>query len=138
MKRRPPRSKRTDTLFPYTTLFRSVNADETKNGVAFENKRITRADANRFGGIPCFPEHFIAGLEDLDHSPNSSVACCRVTQRLVVPRVMVGTLPARTMSEGRQSASAPTAMTISGEVVGAVSLACLASDRKSTRLNSSH
>src|SRR3546814_10070933 len=23
MKRRPPRSKRTDTLFPYTTLFRS-------------------------------------------------------------------------------------------------------------------
>src|SRR3546814_17111298 len=31
-----------------------VNADETKNGVAFENKRITRADATRFGGIPCF------------------------------------------------------------------------------------
>src|SRR3546814_10475836 len=24
MKRRPPRSKRTDTLFPYTTLFRSL------------------------------------------------------------------------------------------------------------------
>src|SRR3546814_2391996 len=24
MKRRPPRSKRTDTLFPYTTLFRSA------------------------------------------------------------------------------------------------------------------
>src|SRR3546814_21120704 len=29
MKRRPPRSTRTDTLFPYTTLFRSgLNADE--------------------------------------------------------------------------------------------------------------
>src|SRR3546814_12466423 len=26
MKRRPPRSTRTDTLFPYTTLFRSVGA----------------------------------------------------------------------------------------------------------------
>src|SRR3546814_14584303 len=26
MKRRPPRSTRTDTLFPYTTLFRSANA----------------------------------------------------------------------------------------------------------------
>src|SRR3546814_20617523 len=25
MKRRPPRSTRTDTLFPYTTLFRSMN-----------------------------------------------------------------------------------------------------------------
>src|SRR3546814_12178170 len=27
MRRRPPRSKRTDTLFPYTTLFRSAKAD---------------------------------------------------------------------------------------------------------------
>src|SRR3546814_3232001 len=28
MRRRPPRSTRTDTLFPYTTLFRSATADE--------------------------------------------------------------------------------------------------------------
>src|SRR3546814_2728574 len=28
MLRRPPRSTRTDTLFPYTTLFRSVGADD--------------------------------------------------------------------------------------------------------------
>src|SRR3546814_15103619 len=28
MHRRPPRSTRTDTLFPYTTLFRSVAADQ--------------------------------------------------------------------------------------------------------------
>src|SRR3546814_17844917 len=28
MIRRPPRSTRTDTLFPYTTLFRSVEANE--------------------------------------------------------------------------------------------------------------
>src|SRR3546814_4195093 len=27
MIRRPPRSTRTDTLFPYTTLFRSIDAD---------------------------------------------------------------------------------------------------------------
>src|SRR3546814_14678352 len=27
MRRRPPRSTRTDTLFPYTTLFRSVEAE---------------------------------------------------------------------------------------------------------------
>src|SRR3546814_15905752 len=30
MIRRPPRSTRTDTLFPYTTLFRSANADLVK------------------------------------------------------------------------------------------------------------
>src|SRR3546814_2770536 len=29
MRRRPPRSTRTDTLFPYTTLFRSVGAERT-------------------------------------------------------------------------------------------------------------
>src|SRR3546814_18883041 len=31
MIRRPPRSTRTDTLFPYTTLFRSWKADESGN-----------------------------------------------------------------------------------------------------------
>src|SRR3546814_9049258 len=30
MIRRPPRSTRTDTLFPYTTLFRSLCSDETR------------------------------------------------------------------------------------------------------------
>src|SRR3546814_6640810 len=34
MKQRPPRSTRTDTLFPYTTLFRSeVRGDELRRGL---------------------------------------------------------------------------------------------------------
>src|SRR3546814_16974992 len=32
MKRRPPRSTRTDTLFPYTTLFRSIARDLCRAG----------------------------------------------------------------------------------------------------------
>src|SRR3546814_8332003 len=36
MIRRPPRSTRTDTLFPYTTLFRSVN-DRTDHHAAIAN-----------------------------------------------------------------------------------------------------
>src|SRR3546814_15080350 len=32
MRRRPPRSTRTDTLFPYTTLFRSGRKDVTRDG----------------------------------------------------------------------------------------------------------
>src|SRR3546814_10678705 len=32
MIRRPPRSKRTDTLFPYTTLFRAEPAGEVRGG----------------------------------------------------------------------------------------------------------
>src|SRR3546814_20581234 len=34
MIRRPPRSTRTDTLFPYTTLFRSVGDDRRRGAVA--------------------------------------------------------------------------------------------------------
>src|SRR3546814_9992658 len=33
MIRRPPRSTRTDTLFPYTTLFRSVHADAAQRAL---------------------------------------------------------------------------------------------------------
>src|SRR3546814_6692185 len=33
MIRRPPRSTRTDTLFPYTTLFRSVGVDVVRSSV---------------------------------------------------------------------------------------------------------
>src|SRR3546814_1815548 len=35
MIRRPPRSTRTDTLFPYTTLFRSVGRDTCVNPLPF-------------------------------------------------------------------------------------------------------
>src|SRR3546814_10407264 len=38
MKRRPPRSTRTDTLFPYTTLFRSL-LESGQHGIAGENLR---------------------------------------------------------------------------------------------------
>src|SRR3546814_11553789 len=36
MIRRPPRSTRTDTLFPYTTLFRSPAPDRRRRGKVFE------------------------------------------------------------------------------------------------------
>src|SRR3546814_21080214 len=42
MIRRPPRSTRTDTLFPYTTLFRSVRP---------AGERDLRADAGRLVGL---------------------------------------------------------------------------------------
>src|SRR3546814_8500014 len=36
MIRRPPRSTRTDTLFPYTTLFRSLREESGRSGVALQ------------------------------------------------------------------------------------------------------
>src|SRR3546814_21145046 len=40
MIRRPPRSTRTDTLFPYTTLFRSTGADAPATGGIRMKKRV--------------------------------------------------------------------------------------------------
>src|SRR3546814_15406119 len=50
--RRPPRSTRTDTLFPYTTLFRSHMVDTVLSfeGERSHQYRILRALKNRFGG----------------------------------------------------------------------------------------
>src|SRR3546814_893235 len=39
MIRRPPRSTRTDTLFPYTTLFRSVDARLSVRLIQNDNRR---------------------------------------------------------------------------------------------------
>src|SRR3546814_8627363 len=46
MIRRPPRSTRTDTLFPYTTLFRS---ELTRTDVAQSESRLSSATADRIG-----------------------------------------------------------------------------------------
>src|SRR3546814_10821640 len=62
MIRRPPRSTRTDTLFPYTTLFRSVSMvetvirlkprDEWRPGVTLEG---LKAELDRIVRIPGMP-----------------------------------------------------------------------------------
>src|SRR3546814_1419206 len=42
MIRRPPRSTRTDTLFPYTTLFRSVDADDIQTQLGKHIRKIAQ------------------------------------------------------------------------------------------------
>src|SRR3546814_11351060 len=42
MIRRPPRSTRTDTLFPYTTLFRSRRVIYTTNAIESVNARLRK------------------------------------------------------------------------------------------------
>src|SRR3546814_12876890 len=48
--RRPPRSTRTDTLFPYTTLFRSGLPREVSGGVRLAGDRGRLTEPGRF---PC-------------------------------------------------------------------------------------
>src|SRR3546814_19379243 len=57
MTRRPPRSTRTDTLFPYTTLFRSeVQGDARRVDIAHEADRI---------GVDAAPRLVVAGARDV-------------------------------------------------------------------------
>src|SRR3546814_8378935 len=56
MIRRPPRSTRTDTLFPYTTLFRSICRDEAA--------RLPALAALRRLGQPCALHHLCGDRVD--------------------------------------------------------------------------
>src|SRR3546814_6299108 len=59
MIRRPPRSTRTDTLFPYTTLFRSAGGDATRHSYA---RRLAKR-----AGLPAMrwrPVNFFQGRAD--------------------------------------------------------------------------
>src|SRR3546814_8695603 len=65
MIRRPPRSTRTDTLFPYTTLFRSCSRSEShcadaRSAGAFRFRRRVR----RFGGASACSRHRRATAAD--------------------------------------------------------------------------
>src|SRR3546814_9050630 len=55
MKRLPPRSTRTDTLFPYTTLFRSVEGDAVE--LASGSFRIRTSPLREILDIAAAPDH---------------------------------------------------------------------------------
>src|SRR3546814_3544953 len=59
MIRRPPRSTRTDTLFPYTTLFRSCRKRSScaSPPIARSRGRASKASARASGSTPRSEEH---------------------------------------------------------------------------------
>src|SRR3546814_6503253 len=115
MIRRPPRSKRTDTLFSYTTLFRSIRVSKVDDRLLRIRKvdAVDRAFASQMGQVN-------ASVEDRDRhtarSPRRSIAGVGTEQ--TAPRNL---RPAKTF-KGRD---------IEAELLRPA-------DRKSTRLNSSH
>src|SRR3546814_14705199 len=122
MKRRPPRSTRTDTLFPYTTLFRSMARDfgQRFNHLYGEHFRLPGAAI----------EENVATLPGLDGRKMSK--SYDNTIPLFAPRATLRKLIASIVTDS----SAP------GEAKDAddsnVFQLYQALDRKRTRLNSSH
>src|SRR3546814_3968853 len=72
MIRRPPRSTRTDTLFPYTTLFRSLRTAERRNASAAAlgsaNPYQGRGSARRLHARSSFPHGVGRAIRSEEHT----------------------------------------------------------------------
>src|SRR3546814_14955635 len=94
MIRRPPRSTRTDTLFPYTTLFRSVHRRGPLMGLAdlvvlagiekdaLGGRRLTGVDVRHDADVAIFLERMAAGHDLISvagapSTPQIGRASCR-------------------------------------------------------------
>src|SRR3546814_9153974 len=108
MIRRPPRSTRTDTLFPYTTLFRSELEQVGRSGLA-----VPRA---------------VPGIGEADMV---------IVVDIVIER-RDDTVATGVGLAGVEAADAITDVAIAIEVAAVIIAAADIADRKSTRLNSSH
>src|SRR3546814_8614701 len=124
MIRRPPRSTRTDTLFPYTTLFRSRKPHIPQVAGFYEKFFFKPGNSGwpvfdtaycRLGVYICYDRHFPEGWRAL--------ALARA-EYIVNPSATVAGL-SQYLWKLEQPASA-------------VANGCFIGDRKSTRLNSSH
>src|SRR3546814_3227849 len=129
MIRRPPRSTRTDTLFPYTTLFRSyacqkqaVEDQKTQHAIFQQDEQIIGVnglDALRIGKT------------ERDAAPPNAIAK-RVLHDEAEPLLIL--LDARLRAVTRRSAAPDHAI----ETLDEEGRYDESGDRKSTRLNSSH
>src|SRR3546814_3161821 len=108
MIRRPPRSTRTDTLFPYTTLFRSAEIHVV--AIDEDGRRAIAAARDDLFGVGTQP-----GFR--------GIAGCRLGERGAVESFGIGD-----RGQNRRVVEILLPVEIAGE----------GADRKSTRLNSSH
>src|SRR3546814_9659393 len=134
MIRRPPRSTRTDTLFPYTTLFRSANAGVPQSCTLVGDDMGGAGQGTSGKILPVTTRWGLALLglavdETITvEDPSGSFARLRL-ERVEQPRqdpVLASAGEDRGASAGQQSDSGATVPDFAGR------------DRKSTRLNSSH
>src|SRR3546814_20632727 len=122
MIRRPPRSTHTDTLFPYTTLFRSP-AKQGEEAMTTENAQLPE------GGFPLAPHIVCAGAADAIAFYKEAFGATEMVRipgpdgRLMHGAVLINGAMVMLVDE------MPEHGTLSPKKLG---------DRKSTRLNSSH
>src|SRR3546814_18673516 len=88
MIRRPPRSTRTDTLFPYTTLFRSLLLDAPQYGLSEPEELQSPADHfRRVRGTVAFGDRILPAVQKLQPrrlplAPQAPQTSCDAKRRL--------------------------------------------------------
>src|SRR3546814_2137291 len=91
MIRRPPRSTRTDTLFPYTTLFRS-GVDHSGSGLA----QVDHRGRLRRGNLHRSEEH----TSELQSLMRISYAVFCLKKKKVIPETSIDSSPSTTQDTG--------------------------------------
>src|SRR3546814_13080901 len=118
MIRRPPRSTRTDTLFPYTTLFRSILRRAPRRAHA-------EARGAGFLRLPGLRQHVVGAHQLLRLDPGV------VALRLRAVGAVLGAAAGLDRQQGAD-------LDFGGVEMRAMHAGGTEQDRKSTRLNSSH
>src|SRR3546814_13925703 len=134
MIRRPPRSTRTDTLFPYTTLFRSIQETEQRGdrqgaarlGIADDQRQIR----DHAGVLRIL--HEFDGTRTVQKSPSFAeigrVGCRDLHAHLIGARLRYG------VTDGRPVPAPPSAGDRAGRMRTAIETRCLSSQvRPSTK-----
>src|SRR3546814_10545420 len=131
MIRRPPRSTRTDTLVPYTTLFRSINIPivegKLKSSIAFSSKnRNAWQKRIPFPGAAGFASDPSEAFQQIDYT--SWTAAGGISEQGVRGKLL-------------WNATNAIDVTLEGDYLNSetsASPSTLLGDRKSTRMHSSH
>src|SRR3546814_10101207 len=87
MIRRPPRSTRTDTLFPYTTLFRSIRlhaqaGNPLRRGLGHVEPLFLRIEADFVGEVEAVGHHTSALVVDQDDRSVGQITADRIAPRI--------------------------------------------------------
>src|SRR3546814_810501 len=155
MIRRPPRSTRTDTLFPYTTLFRFLAQQRVprqrrlvERGVVARQPGVRRGlvglDLRVAGVVQLAGEHLLfLGPHRVPPSQRRAMqrfqrSLTRLANHAVVSLRVIFGLSSRMPGSTARGSGLPSAASAKAKTRAYRSVSSNSADRKSTRLNSSH
>src|SRR3546814_20953658 len=112
MKRLPPRSTRTNTLFPYTTLFRSKNHQQGKRNVKADDYLRFMPKCRRLGRVQVHRDDCEKRSHQSDHADQPFRITCQqhISRPTAPPRDRIPNQAAVFLAKVRTSPKIPTGL----------------------------